>query len=532
MSAMIPANSVHLVGGGNVIKQGDETPLTFQLNDESGQPVDLAGATVTVRMANSQIVVLTKQVTVNDDNTVSFAITSDEATGHGEMRLEFVVNKDGKQEIFPAQGFQQITIQPSLGGLDSGYVAVITLEEFERRVNEAVNRADTATDGAIEAMNAANTAAQNVSTATESANQAAELANGAADKANQAAQNANTLASNLSQLKTDVSAATDEANSAATSATQAATNANTAAQNATTQANYAKQQGDYAKAQAELIDRLLDNGSVQSINGQTGAVVLGANDIGAIPATEKGVAGGVAKLNEDGKVVDASGNGVEGKVKSVNGQTGEVNISIPTKTSELINDSDFVTSQFVTEKVGEVSNELASHLDDFTTFKEETENAIGTGTLPTTAQTLKEAIAEVFTNVSNGKRLVGTAIADKDSKVTVPTDPTFSDLASAIGKISTGSQIATGTLSNPGQKFEVTGIGFRPRIVFGVMLNGGENKESFIASTDGSVKNQLAFNGVTIYDEPDILNANQKGFYLKQFSLMFHPGTYVWVAIS
>lgn len=255
MSAMIPANSVQLIGGGNVIKQGDETPLTFQLNDESGQPVDLAGATVTVRMANSQIVVLTKQVTVNDDNTVSFAITSDEATGHGEMRLEFVVNKDGKQEIFPAQGFQQITIQPSLGSLDSGYVAVITLEEFERRVNEAVNRADTATDGAIEAMNAANTAAQNVSTATESANQAAELANSAADKANQATQNATAEASNLSQLKTDVSAATDEANSAATSA-------NTAAQNATTQANYAKQQGDYAKTQGDYAkaeaDRLVN----------------------------------------------------------------------------------------------------------------------------------------------------------------------------------------------------------------------------------------------------------------------------------
>lgn len=372
MSAMIPANSVHLIGGGNVIKQGDETPLTFQLNDESGQPVDLAGATVTVRMANSQIVVLTKQVTVNDDNTVSFAITSDEATGHGEMRLEFVVNKDGKQEIFPAQGFQQITIQPSLGGLDSGYVAVITLEEFERRVNEAVNRADTATDGAIEAMKAANTAAQfanekaqAASTAATTVTNAATSATEAADKANQAAQNATTEASNLSQLKTDVSVATDEANSAATSATQAATNANTAAQNATTQANYAKQQGDYAKQQGDIAKGIIESGTVASVNGQTGAVVLGANDIGAIPATEKGVAGGVAKLNEDGKVVDASGNEVEGKVKSVNGQTGEVNISIPTKTSELINDSDFATQQFVTEKVEEVQDGGKVLADDF-----------------------------------------------------------------------------------------------------------------------------------------------------------------------
>jgi uncharacterized phage infection (PIP) family protein YhgE len=316
-------------------------------------------------MANSQIVVLTKQVTVNDDNTVSFAITSDEATGHGEMRLEFVVNKEGKQEIFPAQGFQQITIQPSLGSLDSGYVAVITLEEFERRVNEAVNRAYTATDGAIEAMNAANTAAQFANEKAQAASTAAELANGAADKANQAAQNATAEASNLSQLKTDVSAATDEANSAATSATQAATNANTAAQNATTQANYAKAQGDYAKQQGDVVKGIIESGTVASVNGQKGAVVLGANDIGAIPATEKGVAGGVAKLNEDGKVVDASGNEVEGKVKSVNGQTGEVNIIIPTKTSELVNDSDFATQQFVAEKVGEVQDGGKVLADDF-----------------------------------------------------------------------------------------------------------------------------------------------------------------------
>lgn len=190
-------------------------------------------------------------------------------------------------------------------------------------------------------------------------------ANQAASAANDAAQNATAEASNLSQLKTDVSAATDEANSAATSATQAATNANTAAQNATTQANYAKQQGDYAKQQGDIAKGIIESGTVASVNGQKGAVVLNAEDVNAIPATEKGVAGGVAKLNEDGKVVDASGNEVEGKVKSVNGQTGEVNISIPTKTSELVNDSDFATAKYVEDEVGEVSNELASHLADY-----------------------------------------------------------------------------------------------------------------------------------------------------------------------
>lgn len=72
-------------------------------------------------------------------------------------------------------------------------------------------------------------------------------------------------------------------------------------------------------------------GSVSSVNGKSpnvdGNVELTAEDIGAIPVSEKGVVGGVARLNEDGKVVDANGNEVEGKVKSVNGKTGDVQIT-------------------------------------------------------------------------------------------------------------------------------------------------------------------------------------------------------------
>lgn len=42
---------------------------------------------------------------------------------------------------------------------------------------------------------------------------------------------------------------------------------------------------------------------VQSVNGQAGDVVLGAGDVGAIPASEKGAANGVATLGADGRVV-------------------------------------------------------------------------------------------------------------------------------------------------------------------------------------------------------------------------------------
>jgi hypothetical protein len=139
----------------------------------------------------------------------------------------------------------------------------------------------------------------------------------ATTEANTAAQLANSEAANLNTLKTAVQTATNEANTATI-------NANTKATEAETQGNYAKAQGDYAKTQAGLIQDILDDGSVASVNGQNGVVVLDADDVGAIPATEKGVSGGVATLNTQGKVVDANGNEVEGKVTSVNGQIGDV----------------------------------------------------------------------------------------------------------------------------------------------------------------------------------------------------------------
>lgn len=67
------------------------------------------------------------------------------------------------------------------------------------------------------------------------------------------------------------------------------------------------------------------SGSVNSVNGDLGPdITLDASDVGAIPASQKGVAGGVASLNAEGKVIDASGNEVEGAVASVNGMTGDV----------------------------------------------------------------------------------------------------------------------------------------------------------------------------------------------------------------
>ncbi|NDC48784.1 MAG: hypothetical protein EBZ61_06865 [Micrococcales bacterium] len=64
--------------------------------------------------------------------------------------------------------------------------------------------------------------------------------------------------------------------------------------------------------------------SVTSVNGETGAVVLDAADVGAITLTEKGVANGVATLGLDGLVPASQLPPVAIGVSSVNGETGDV----------------------------------------------------------------------------------------------------------------------------------------------------------------------------------------------------------------
>jgi Cu/Ag efflux protein CusF len=74
--------------------------------------------------------------------------------------------------------------------------------------------------------------------------------------------------------------------------------------------------------------------TVTSVNSKTGAVVLSASDVGALPSTTT-------------------------YVSSVNGNSGAVTITVPTKTSDLTNDSGFITSaqapvQSVNGKTGTV----------------------------------------------------------------------------------------------------------------------------------------------------------------------------------
>lgn len=90
---------------------------------------------------------------------------------------------------------------------------------------------------------------------------------------------------------------------------------------------------------------------VTSVNAKTGAVVLTASDVGALPDSVT-IPTKTSQLQNDSGYITAA------PVDSVNGQTGTVVLPIPTKTSDLVNDSGFISSvpvSSVNNKTGAVT---------------------------------------------------------------------------------------------------------------------------------------------------------------------------------
>lgn len=80
------------------------------------------------------------------------------------------------------------------------------------------------------------------------------------------------------------------------------------------------------------------------------------------------------------------------------------------------------------------SKEVVGAINEVNSQYKEIAKQVGTETLNTTAQDLKGAINEVFQNVSNGKRLIASAITDKG--VNTSDTATFQEMATNIGNIS------------------------------------------------------------------------------------------------
>lgn len=75
-------------------------------------------------------------------------------------------------------------------------------------------------------------------------------------------------------------------------------------------------------------------GAVSSVNGQTGAVMLDAEDVGALP-DDTPIPSKTSDLTNDSRFVNASGAASAAPVQSVNGQTGAVILSIPSTAADI-----------------------------------------------------------------------------------------------------------------------------------------------------------------------------------------------------
>ena len=92
---------------------------------------------------------------------------------------------------------------------------------------------------------------------------------------------------------------------------------------------------------AEWSDEQGAGGSVTSVNGMQGAVVLTASDVGALPDTTV-IPSDTSDLTNGAGFVNAAGAAAAAPVQSVNGQTGAMVLSIPSDTSDLTNTAGFV----------------------------------------------------------------------------------------------------------------------------------------------------------------------------------------------
>ena len=185
--------------------------------------------------------------------------------------------------------------------------------------NSATNAANSANTAATNAEKAVTEATKAASAATVAATEASEAAATASAKANAAATAANNATSKATAAETAANTATAKADTAASqgaAAATAATAATTAANNAAAAANQAtaaiQEVKNYADEKAQeakdyVDNAILEGGAVTSVFGRAGAVKAQAGDytanmVGAIPASEKGTANGVATLGSNGKV--------------------------------------------------------------------------------------------------------------------------------------------------------------------------------------------------------------------------------------
>lgn len=91
---------------------------------------------------------------------------------------------------------------------------------------------------------------------------------------------------------------------------------------------------------------------------------------------------------------------------------------------------------------------------------------------------LVDAVNAAFQSASDGKTAIANAITGVDPDITIPDNPTFAQLAAAIGNISTGLQVALGSMQEYTIPSTIEGTTpFRPKIV--IIYNFGSGLSNF-----------------------------------------------------
>lgn len=157
--------------------------------------------------------------------------------------------------------------------------------------------------------------------------------------------------------------------------------------------------------------------------------------------------------------------------------SGENIVEITSLNKDLILRKKYVDGQWVDTTADEASNFNARYGNIFGHWLDD---AIGDiDDLSTTDKTsLVAAVNECFQSASDGKTAIANAITGVDESITIPDNPTFAQLAALIGQISTGLQIATGSMQVYTIPEIITGeTSFQPKIV--IVYNFGSGLSNF-----------------------------------------------------
>lgn len=162
-------------------------------------------------------------------------------------------------------------------------------------------------------------------------------------------------------------------------------------------------------------------------------------------------------------------------VSSVNGQTGDVTITVPTKTSDLTNDSNFVVDASYTHTDNNYTSDEKSKLSGIAAGAEVNQNAFSTIKVGTT-DLAADSKTDTLT-ITAGNNITLTPTANTDSFSIAATDTTY-DVVTA------GTSTTTGGLMSQADKTKLNGI------ATGAEVNVQANWNETSSSSDAYIQNK------------------------------------------